>query len=69
LATSVSGPLNPEFVASRAHQKLPWQSVTVQADTCMTADVLTKWAMQASLLCPELKRVLRQHHGRMWRSR
>jgi thiamine biosynthesis lipoprotein ApbE len=61
--------LNPEFVGSRAHQKLPWQSVTVQADTCMTADVLTKWAMQASLLCPELKRVLRQHHGRMWRSR
>ena len=69
LATSVAGPLNPEFVASRAHQKLPWQSVTVQADTCMTADVLTKWAMQASLLCPNLKSVLRQHHGRMWRSR
>jgi thiamine biosynthesis lipoprotein len=69
LATSVSGHLNPEFVASRPHRKLPWQSVTVQANTCMAADVLTKWAMQASLLCPDLKAVLRQHGGRMWRSR
>lgn len=69
LATSVSGPLNPEFVASRPLQKLPWQSVTVQANTCLAADVLTKWAMHASLLCPDLKTVLRQHQGRMWRTR
>ncbi len=68
LATSVAGPLNPEFVSSRTHLKTKWQSVTVQADTCMAADVLTKWALQSSLLCPSLRKVLRLNRGRMWRT-
>lgn len=68
LATSVAGELNSEFVLSRTHLKPKWHSVTVQADTCMTADVLTKWAMQSSLLCPSLRKVLRLNRGRMWRT-
>jgi thiamine biosynthesis lipoprotein len=69
LTTSVSGPLNPEFVLTRRHGKPRWRSVTVQASTCMAADALTKWAMQSSLLCPDLRTALRQNHGRMWRTR
>lgn len=69
LATSVSGALNPEFVVTRGKTKSRWKSVTVQASTCMAADVLTKWAMQSSLLCPDLHTALRQNHGRMWRTR
>jgi thiamine biosynthesis lipoprotein len=69
LATSVSGPLNHEFVFSRRQIQSKWRSVTVQASTCMAADVLTKWAMQSSLLCPNLRAALRQNHGRMWRTR
>jgi thiamine biosynthesis lipoprotein len=68
LATSVAGELNPEFVFARSHKKSAWRSVTVQASTCMTADVLTKWAMQASFLCPDLRAALRQNHARMWRT-
>ena len=68
VATSVAGALNPEFVFSRPHHKPLWKSVTVQASTCLAADVLTKWAMQASLLCPDLRALLRQNRGRMWRT-
>jgi len=68
VATSVAGALNPEFVFSRPHHKPIWKSVTVQANTCLAADVLTKWAMQSSLLCPDLRAVLRQNRGRMWRT-
>lgn len=68
LATSVAGSLNPEFVRTHHDQKLMWQSVSIQADNCMVADVLTKWALQSSLLCPRLRAVLRENRGRMWRS-
>jgi thiamine biosynthesis lipoprotein len=68
LATSVAGALNPEFVMARPHRKPRWTSVTVQASTCMAADALTKWAMQASALCPDLRAALQHHHGRMWRT-
>ena len=68
LATSVAGKLNPEFVFSRASQKPKWTSVTVQAQSCLVADVLTKWALQSSLLCPSLRKELRLNRGRMWRS-
>ena len=68
LATSVAGALNPEFVFSRVHQRPNWKSVTVQANTCLAADVLTKWAMQSSLLCPNLRAALRENGGRMWRT-
>lgn len=68
LATSVAGTLNPEFVLPKTRRKPNWTSVTVQASTCVAADALTKWAMQASLLCPDLRAALRQNHGRMWRT-
>lgn len=68
LATSVAAPVNPEFVNVRRFQKHRWRSATVQAPDCMTADILTKWALQSSLLCPQLRQVLRAHQARMWRS-
>jgi FAD:protein FMN transferase len=68
LATSVAGALNPGFVFTRTQNQQRWRSVTVQASTCMAADVLTKWAIQASLLCPDLRAALRQNHGCMWRT-
>jgi thiamine biosynthesis lipoprotein len=71
VATSVAGVHNPEFVPTRGlsrHTPM-WQSATVRAHDCMTADVLTKWALQSSLLCPSLTSTLRQCGGQMWRSR
>jgi thiamine biosynthesis lipoprotein len=68
IATSVSGRWNPEFVSRRSLSEAKWQSVTVVANSCLLADVLTKWAMQASLLCPQLRQVLRLHSARMWRT-
>lgn len=70
LATSVRGVHNPEFVATMTpmRRSTPWQSATVQAHDCVTADVLTKWALQSSRLCPSLTTNLRQHGARMWRS-
>ncbi len=71
LATSVAGLRNPEFVASlgRTPAMSVWQSASVRAHDCMTADVLTKWALQSSPLCPSLRTHLRQCGARMWRSR
>ena len=56
------------FVQSLPGRRGAWQSATVMASDCMTADVLTKWALQSSLLCPQLKAVMRGHQARMWRS-
>lgn len=71
VATSVAGPHNPEFVASMTslRRSQPWQSATVLAQNCMTADVLTKWALQSSQLCPCLNASLRRHGARMWRNK
>ena len=71
VATSVAGVHNPEFVPTlrRSRHTPVWQSATVLAHDCMTADVLTKWALQSSLLCPSLTSTLRQHGAQMWRSR
>jgi len=68
LATSVAVPFNSEFVHVRRFSKQRWRSATVQAPDCMTADALTKWALQSSDLCPQLRNVLRTHQARMWRS-
>lgn len=70
LATSVGRPENAEFVPLQTHgQKKPiWHSATVRARDCMTADVLTKWALQSSLLSPALKANLRTQGAQMWRS-
>lgn len=71
VATSVAGLRNPEFVASLGRMRAisVWQSATVHAHDCMTADVLTKWALQSSALCPSLRNHLRHCGARMWRSR
>ena len=68
LATSVSDRQQTDFVQTAQTRRAAWRSATVLAPDCMTADVLTKWALQAGLLCPELKTVMREHHARMWRS-
>jgi len=68
VATSVAGRLNPEFVQTAPGAVRLWQSATVQAQDCLTADVLTKWVLQSSLLCPRLRAALRLHQAKMWRS-
>jgi FAD:protein FMN transferase len=68
LATSVNSPINPDFVLTKRVKLNQWQSATIFAKDCVTADVLTKWALQSSLLCPALRKTLRQCHARMWRS-
>lgn len=67
VATSVAAPINPEFVKS-LNKRHTWRSATVLAPDCVTADALTKWALQSSLLCPELGKILRQYKAKMWRS-
>ena len=67
VATSVAAPVNPEFVKS-LNRRHTWRSATVLAPDCVTADVLTKWVLQSSLLCPELGKILRQYKAKMWRS-
>ena len=68
LATSVADIRQTDFVQTAQTRGAGWRSATVLAPDCMSADALTKWALQASLLCPELKAVMREHHARMWRS-
>ena len=68
LATSSSLKHETEFVLTLSQRRAQWTSATVRARDCMTADVLTKWALQSSPLCPRLKTVLRYHHAQMWRS-
>lgn len=68
LATSSSLQHETDFVSTLARQRRVWRSATVRARDCMTADALTKWALQSSRLCPVLKSALREHHAQMWRS-
>lgn len=68
LATSVAEHADTGFVRTGGVRRQGWRSATVQAPDCMTADVLTKWALQSSLLCPALRAALRTHRARMWRS-
>lgn len=68
VATSASNPVETAFVPTVGRRLRPWRSATVKARDCMTADALTKWALQSSLLCPSLKLAMRQHHASMWRS-
>jgi FAD:protein FMN transferase len=68
IATSVAIHPDTEFIPS-ANKTLPiWRNATVIAKDCMTADALTKWALQSSLMCPQLKIVMRKHGARMWRN-
>lgn len=68
VATSVAGALNPTFVPRAGLRSWPWRSATVLARDCVTADVLTKWALQSSLLCPQLKAAMRECQASLWRS-
>lgn len=57
-----------EMVARPRRAPVRWHSATVMAPDCMTADALTKWALQSTPLCPLLKRALREHRATLWRS-
>jgi thiamine biosynthesis lipoprotein len=63
VATSVNG---DEFVPKhRAPSR--WRCACVQARDCMTADALTKWALQAGEPGLRLRRTARQHGARLLR--
>lgn len=68
MATSVGSHPDTHFVHTTASRRPAWSSATVMAKDCLTADVLTKWALQSGLLCPQLKTEMRAHSARMWRS-
>lgn len=68
LATSVALHPESEFVRTLASGRQRWRSASVRAADCMSADALTKWALQSSLLCPRLHAALRAHRARMWRT-
>jgi thiamine biosynthesis lipoprotein len=63
VATSVPG---GEFVAKR-RTRARWHCASVQARDCMTADALTKWALQAGEPALCLRRALREHGARLLR--
>jgi thiamine biosynthesis lipoprotein len=69
LATSNGLPNNPELVPGRMRRPAPaWQVCSVSAPDCVTADVLTKWGLQAPLHAPRLQRLLRTHGAALWRA-
>lgn len=68
LATSVAEHADTEFVQTVPSRRHAWRNATVMARDCMTADVLTKWALQSSILCPQLRAAMRENHARMWRN-
>lgn len=68
LATSVALHPESEFVRTLPSGRQRWRSASVLAADCMSADALTKWALQSSLLCPRLRAALRAHRARMWRT-
>jgi thiamine biosynthesis lipoprotein len=68
IATSVAEHADHEFVRTLTMGGRHWRNATVLARDCMTADVLTKWVLQSSLMCPQLKELMREHHARMWRN-
>ena len=66
VATSL-GADHPGFVATR-RSPARWRSCTVLARDCVTADALTKWALQDHEPSLQLRRSLREAGARMWRS-
>lgn len=66
LASSVRS-VGGEFVAT-ARRPGPWRQATVLARDCMSADALTKWALQARAPSLQLRAALRAHAGRLWRA-
>jgi FAD:protein FMN transferase len=68
MATSASAGVNDEFIQTKRGLKTTWRSATVFAPDCVSADALTKWALQSTRLCPTLTQTLRQFKAHMWRS-
>jgi thiamine biosynthesis lipoprotein len=69
LATSVAAPLNAEFVRSvRRRGGEAWQSCSVLARDCVTADALTKWGLQSTRDSMRLRRIVRDERAQLWRS-
>lgn len=66
VASSVRLPGN-EFVQTR-RGKHDWSSCTVLARDCTTADVLTKWALQASPSSVQWRAALARVGARTWRA-
>jgi thiamine biosynthesis lipoprotein len=63
IATSTRG---ADFVATRRTAGR-WQCASVHARDCMTADALTKWALQSPEPGLRLRRTLREHGARLVR--
>lgn len=71
LATSVSAPMNIEFVARRYRLRGAaggTRSCTVHAPVCVDADALTKWALQTAPRSPRLRAVAQRHRAKIWTS-
>ena len=69
LTTSTGTNTNIEFVrSSRSRFSQQWNSCTVHAPDCVTADALTKWGLQSDAKSPRLERILRAHRATMWRA-
>jgi thiamine biosynthesis lipoprotein len=63
VATSMRG---TEFVSKRRTAS-PWRCASVQARDCMTADALTKWALDAPAPSLQLRSALRSAGARLAR--
>lgn len=66
VATSLAAPANAQFVRTRGRAPR-WHCATVLARDCVTADALTKWALQAAAPSLQLRATLARHGARMWR--
>lgn len=70
LASSVAAPAGLDFVccAPRRSSRPRWLGCSVLAPDAASADALTKWGLQGDAQDLALKRVLRAHQARMWRT-
>jgi FAD:protein FMN transferase len=66
IASSVAS-VDAGFVRTR-RRAAHWTGSTVLARDCATADALTKWALQDAEPSLRLRRTLRQHGARLWRT-
>ncbi|SEB26582.1 FAD:protein FMN transferase [Variovorax sp. YR216] len=68
-SSEAEGP-TAEFVRTlpRVRAAARWSNCTVMARDCVTADALTKWGLQSAEDSSRLRRALRLHKARLWRS-
>ncbi len=67
IATSSGAVHNADLVATR-RRTYAWQTCTVLARDCATADALTKWALQEREPSLRLRAALRSAGARLWRA-